>query len=227
LDGSFYPIALNLQDKPCVVVGGGALAAEKVVGLLRSGAEVSVISPTIGPELRQLAETRRIRSVSWRSYHADDLDGAYLAYGASENRELNSRVAADARERGVLVNAVDDIPNCDFFAVSIVRRGDLQIAISTNGLSPAFARWMREYLDEQLPAEFGDLLAVLADVRRAVRSSGKTPPYERWRAAITDDVLELLRVGDGQAARTRILETLTDLPESEPVLHVTRQEGAA
>jgi siroheme synthase-like protein len=212
LPGSYYPIALDLRNKPCVVVGGGALATEKVEGLLGAGVRVTVVSPAVTPELHRLAETERIRVVMW-AYRPADLDGAYLVYGASEDRALNARVAADARERGILVNAVDDIPNCDFFAVSIVRRGDLQIAISTNGRSPAFARWMREYLDERLPAELGDLLDVLAGVRRTVRENGPVPAYERWNTAITEEVLERLRSGDPAGARRRILDVMTAQPE--------------
>jgi len=215
MTGSYYPIALDLRGKPCVVVGGGALAREKVEGLLRAAAQVTVVSPSIDPELVELAGAGQIKTVKWRSYRADDLDGAYLAYGASDDRQLNARVALDARERGVLVNAVDDIPNCDFFAVSIVRRGDLQIAISTNGLSPAFARWMREYLDDRLPEEFGDLLDVLADVRRTLRASGSILPYERWQAAITPEALAHLRAGDREGARQAILASLAEESDRE------------
>jgi precorrin-2 dehydrogenase/sirohydrochlorin ferrochelatase len=154
-----------------------------------------------------------------RPYEPADLDGVFLAYGASEDRTLNARVAADARQVGVLVNAVDDIPNCDFFAVSLVRRGDLQVAISTNGRSPALARWVREYLDAWLPQELGGLLDVLADVRHEVRREGTPPAYERWRDAIDDEVLLRLRHGDERGARSRIYETLTaDAPAAGFVL---------
>jgi precorrin-2 dehydrogenase/sirohydrochlorin ferrochelatase len=202
-----YPIALNLQDRPCLVVGGGGLAVEKAQGLIDAGARVTVVNPAPDARLHDLARDGRI-TVEGRAYEPADLDGIYLAFGASEDRALNARVAADGRTRGVIVNAVDDIPNCDFFAVSIVRRGDLQIAISTGGASPAFARWMREYLEERLPIEFGDLLDVLAEARSTIKARGAIPPYERWKAAIDEKLLRPLRRGDREGARAQLVASL-------------------
>lgn len=200
---SYYPIALDLKDKPCLVVGGGALATEKVEGLLRAGARITVVSASVTADLASLAEAGEIK-LYLRSYHAADLDDIYLAYGATDSKAENALVAADAREAGVLVNAVDDIPNCDFFAMAIVRRGDLQVAISTNGLSPAFARWTREYLDAALPDNLGEVLAALAEVRRDLKSRGVMPPYERWQGAIDDEVNVWLGRDDGAGARERV-----------------------
>jgi precorrin-2 dehydrogenase/sirohydrochlorin ferrochelatase len=202
-----YPIALELQGRACLVVGGGTLAAEKTLGLREAGARVTVVDPQPSPLLQYLAGTDAI-VLRKREYAPADLDGIYLAFGASDDRALNARVATDGRARGVIVNAVDDIPNCDFFAVSIVRRGDLQIAISTGGASPAFARWMREYLEENLPTEFGDLLDVLADARRTIKARGPVPPYERWQAAIDEGLLRRLRRGDREGARAQVLASL-------------------
>jgi siroheme synthase-like protein len=213
MENSCYPVALNLQGKRCLVVGGGALAEEKVEGLLRSGAEVVVVSSEPEPQLIELAAAHEIM-LCLRPYERGDLDGVHLVLAASDDRALNAVVAHDARAEDILVNAVDDIPNCDFFAVSIVRRGDLQIAISTNGLSPAFARWMREYLDAWLPYELGDLLSILAEVRREVKEEGAIPPYERWRAAIDDDVFTRLRHSDREGARRQIVATLRDEREN-------------
>jgi precorrin-2 dehydrogenase/sirohydrochlorin ferrochelatase len=204
---SSYPVALDLHAKPCLVVGGGALAAEKVEGLLRVSARLRVVDPAPNGALRVLGDAGAIDLVV-REYEPEDLEGMTLAYGASDDRELNARVAGDARRAGVLVNAVDDIPNCDFFAMSLVRRGELQIAISTNGRSPAFARWMREYIDAWLPRELGGLLDVLGDVRDAVRRRGEAPPYNRWNAAITEEVVNDIRHGDDGAARAKVRETL-------------------
>ena len=203
----YYPVALDLKGKRCLVVGGGTIASDKVEGLRQAGAQVTVISPVALPGLAELAARGEI-ILHLRPYRREDLAGVYLAYGATDDRAVNAQVAADAREAGILVNAVDDIPNCDFFAVAVVRRGDLQIAVSTNGLSPAFARWMREYLEAWLPQEFGDLLAVLADVRREVKARGPIPAYEHWQAAITDEVLLRLRHDDRDGARERILEAV-------------------
>lgn len=211
---SYYPVALDLQGKSCLVVGGGALATEKVEGLLVAGAEITVVSPTVTPTIAYLAEGGEL-TLRQRPYTSDDLDCIYLAYGATEDRAENARVAADARRLGVIVNAVDDIPNCDFFAVSIVRRGDLQIAISTNGRSPAFARWVREYLDAWIPKAFGGVLDALADVRQDLRAQGTTPPYERWQAAIGDEVFSQLPRGVTDGARKRVYDTVTTPPDPD------------
>lgn len=205
---AYYPVALDLQGRRCLVVGGGSLATEKVEGLLLAGAVITVISPAVTPTIDYLAEGGEI-ALQRRPYASDDLTGIYLAYGATEDRSENARVAADARRRGVIVNAVDDIPNCDFFAVSIVRRGDLQIAISTNGRSPAFARWMREYLDTWIPTAFGGVLDALGDVRRELKAQGTTPPYERWKAAIGEEVCSRLPQGVTDGVRERVYAALT------------------
>lgn len=208
---SYYPVALDVEGKRCLVVGGGTIATDKVEGLLATNAEVVVVSPYVSSRIEELAAENRV-TLHRRPYQSGDLERAFLVIAATDQVEANAGVAADARAARILVNAVDDPPNCDFFAVSIVRRGDLQIAISTGGLSPAFARWMREYLDEWLPTEFSDLLAVLSDVRRTVRAQGPIPPYEHWQAAITDEVLVRLRHGDRAGARDRILEAVSDAP---------------
>jgi precorrin-2 dehydrogenase/sirohydrochlorin ferrochelatase len=194
-----------LNGKRCLVVGGGVIADGKLDALLDASAQVTVVSPAVLPRVATLAAERRI-TLDRRPYQSSDVVGTYLVIAATDDRAANAAVAADARAAGVLVNAVDDIPNCDFFAVAIVRRGDLQVAISTNGRSPAFARWMRERLDATLPAEYGELLAVLGDVRQTLKNRGPIPAYEHWQAAITDDVLAALRRGDRADASARIFD---------------------
>jgi precorrin-2 dehydrogenase/sirohydrochlorin ferrochelatase len=206
-----YPIALVLDTKPCLVVGGGKIADEKLDSLLLAGANVTVVSPGVRPRIADLAHAGEI-TLQQRPYQSGDLDGVYLAIAASDDRPLNARVVTEARAAGILTQAVDDIPYCDFFAMAIVRRGDLQLAISTNGRSPAFARWMRERLDAELPQEYGDLLAVLGDVRDTLKAQGPIPLYEAWRDAITDDVFAALRAGDQETARARISDRLTSIP---------------
>jgi precorrin-2 dehydrogenase/sirohydrochlorin ferrochelatase len=190
------------------VVGGGEIAEGKLDALIAAGACVTVVSPEVRPKIDELAESHQLM-LHRRDYTPVDLDGAYLVIAATDDRSVNARIASDARAAGIIVNAVDDPPNCDFFAVAVVRRGDLHVAISTNGRSPAFARWMRETLDESIPSEYGDLLGVLGEIRDSIRLHGPVPPYERWRAAITDSVLDSLHHGDRAAARNEILEALS------------------
>jgi precorrin-2 dehydrogenase / sirohydrochlorin ferrochelatase len=203
-----YPIALVLDGRPCLVVGGGEIADGKLDALLLAGAVVTVVSPEVRPRIAALAADGQI-TLHQRPYRASDLDGIYLALAATDDRPLNARVVTEARAVGILTQAVDDIPYCDFFAVAIVRRGDLQLGISTNGRSPAFARWMRERLDTEIPAEYGDLLAVLGDVRDRIKASGPIPAYEHWQAAITEDVIAALGAGDRETATARVYERVS------------------
>ena len=211
-----YPIALVLEGKPVLVVGGGKIADEKLDALLRAAADVTVVSPRVRPRIAALAAEGKI-ALRQREYQPSDLDGVWLAIAATDDRTLNARVVTEARAARILTQAVDDIPYCDFFAVSIVRRGDLQLGISTNGRSPAFARWMRERLDADLPAEYGDLLDVLGEVRDAIKAQGPIPHYEHWQAAITDDVFAALRAGDRATAMASIYERVAaGIPASVP-----------
>jgi precorrin-2 dehydrogenase/sirohydrochlorin ferrochelatase len=206
---TYYPVALDLDQKNCLLVGGGEIAEGKLEALIGAGARLTVVSPDVRPRFVELAIAGQLE-LHRRDYHPEDLVGAWLVIAATEDRALNARIAGDARAAGILVNAVDDPPNCDFFAVAIVRRGDLQIAISTNGRSPAFARWMRESLDTSLPTEYGDLLSLLGDIRDRIRKNGPAPPYERWRDAITDDVLDALQHGDRVTAHARLWDALAE-----------------
>jgi precorrin-2 dehydrogenase/sirohydrochlorin ferrochelatase len=200
-----YPIALVLDTKPCLVVGGGKIADDKLDALLLSGALVTVVSPEVRPRIAALAADGRI-TLRLRPYAPGDLAGMALVIAASDDNALNAQVVTEARAAGILAQAVDFIPYCDFFAVAVVRRGDLQLGISTNGRSPAFARWLRERLDRDLPLDYGDLLAVLGDVRDTLKERGPIPEYEHWRDAITDEVFTALSAGDRETATARVYE---------------------
>ncbi len=198
-----YPIALVLDGKSCLVVGGGEIADGKLDALLLAGAVVTVVSPEVRPRIAALAAAGRI-TLRLRPYQSGDRDGAFLVIAATDDNPLNAQVVTEARAAGILAQAVDFIPYCDFFAVAVVHRGELQLGISTNGRSPAFARWMRERLDRELPAEYGDLLTVLGDVRDTLKADGPLPVYEHWQAAISDEVLADLRAGDRETATARV-----------------------
>lgn len=210
-----YPVALDLSDRRCLVVGAGALARDKVEGLQRARGRVLWVLGTVSGDREPVGRDPGDRvEIHARNYRPEDLNGVYLAYGASDDRDLNARVAADGRARGVIVNAVDDIPNCDFFAMAMVRRGDLQIAISTNGRSPAFARWLRERLEAEIPLAFGTLLYAVGDVRDAVRAGGVVPAYDRWAHAIGN---ELDRQNDGARPEGMTARLLSDLMQREQI----------
>lgn len=204
----FYPIALDLRGKRCLVAGGGAIAEGKLDALLASGALVTLVSPDIRPGIAALAEAGRI-TLHLRPFDPVDLSGAFIVIAATDDRAVNAEIAVASRAAGILVNAVDDPPFCDFYAVALSRRGDLQVGISTNGLSPAFARWMREELDASLPPELSDVLGLLGEIRATLKERGEIPAYEHWKAAIDDGLIDELRVGQHAAAHRRVLERLT------------------
>jgi siroheme synthase-like protein len=158
---------LKLDGRKCLVAGGGTVALEKIEGLLRCGAQVSVVSPEAAPAVRKLSETGKIEWIA-RRFVPEDLDGALLAIAATSDREVNRCVFEEAASRSILTNAVDDPPLCDFFSASIVERGDLQIAISTAGKSPALAQRLRREIDAQLDPDLGRWLDDLGDLRQEV-----------------------------------------------------------
>jgi precorrin-2 dehydrogenase/sirohydrochlorin ferrochelatase len=162
-----FPVFIKLAERACLVVGAGEIATAKIDSLLQSGARVLVVAPEAKPEIRELAEFGRI---TWkkRKYQSSDLDGAFLAIAATSDSAVNHAVFADAQQRGILCNAVDDPPNCDFYFPAVVRRGDLQVAISTAGESPAFAQKLRRAFENALDVTLGDWLAAIGQIRRDI-----------------------------------------------------------
>jgi len=158
---------LKLEGRRCAVIGAGAVARPKIESLLRACANVTVIAPEALPEIEAWARERRIE---WRQseFQAADLDGALMVVAATNRKAVNHAVAEAARERGVLCNSVDDPPDCDFYYPSVVERGDLQIAVSTAGKSPALAQQLREQLSAMLPEDVGPWLDALGEQRLRV-----------------------------------------------------------
>ena len=156
---SLLPIFLKLAGRRCLLVGAGNVALDKIRSLLKTGLQLRVVAPDALPEVRQLAAEGKIEWIE-RRFELSDLDGNYLVIAATDSPEVNAAVYRGAVERGILCNSVDDIPNCDFFFGSVVRRGDLQIAISTAGESPAFAQHLRREIDKLLPEDLGPGLRI-------------------------------------------------------------------
>lgn len=211
----YYPIGLDVRERRCVVVGGGAIATRRVQGLLAYGAHVTVIAPALTAELEALAAAGAVAALR-RTYAAGDLAGAVLAIAATDVPMVNAAVADEARAAGVLVNVADAAAEGDFIVMAVVRRGDLQLAISTDGHSPALTRRVREDLERWLPPEYADLAAVQAELRAELRRDGITVPPERWRAAADAEALARLRRGDVAGARARIRAGLIT-PEAGPL----------
>jgi precorrin-2 dehydrogenase/sirohydrochlorin ferrochelatase len=167
---SLFPIFLKLAARPCVVVGAGTIAESKIESLLAAEASVTVIAPEALPRVQEWAAGGEI---VWkqREYRAGDLVGAFLVVAATATAAVNRTVYADASAAGVLCNAVDDPPFCDYYFPSVVRRGELQIAISTAGESPALAQRLRKEINAQLPPDTGEWLMELGRLRREVTAA--------------------------------------------------------
>ena len=164
---SLLPIFLNLDGRPGLLVGAGAVALDKIGSLLRTGLRLRVVAPEARPEIRELAAEGKLEWIE-RRFQPADLDGNFVVIAATGDPAVNAEVYREAVARNILCNSVDDIPNCDFFFGSVVSRGKLQIAISTAGESPALAQRLRREIDEQLPADLGPWLEELGQLRREV-----------------------------------------------------------
>ncbi|HEX4029516.1 MAG TPA: siroheme synthase CysG [Terracidiphilus sp.] len=164
---SFLPIFLKLEGRRCLLVGAGTVALEKIGSLLRTGAVLRVVAPEARDEVSALAREGKLEWVR-KTFEPADLDGQFVAITATNVPAVNESVYRSAVERGIACNSVDDIPNCDFYFGSVVSRGDLQIAISTAGESPALAQRLRREIDAQLPSDLGPWLRSLGELRREV-----------------------------------------------------------
>ncbi len=208
---TYYPIFLNISDKKCVVVGGGQVALRKVRTLLEHGASVEVISPELCPELNKLAEDGKIR-VLRRNYRAGDLQDTSIAIAATSDKSTNLEVVKESRRKAVLVNVVDDAESSDFIAPSYMRRGDVTIAISTAGRSPALARKIRTKLERDFGDEYASLALLIDEVRAEVKQQGIKVDGNTWQRALNLDLLpDLLRRGDGKKAKSILLSNLKSL----------------
>ncbi len=207
MSGFAYPIVLDLTGRPCLVVGGGAVAERKVAGLVEAGARVTVVSPSLTPALLRLATEAPL---SWRprEYAQGDVAGFILVMVATDGRAVNAAVSAECRERGIWVNCADDPVRCDFILPSMLRRGAVTVAVSTGGRSPTMARLVREELEALLPREVAALTDVVASVRSALSEGGRSLDAERWRQALDGELRNLVAAGRTTEARARLRERL-------------------
>ena len=204
----YYPVFLNISGKRCVVVGGGQVALRKVRALLEHQADVEVISPALCSELIELAEGGQIRAFH-RHYQPGDLRKALMAIAATDDSDINLQVAKEARREAILVNVVDDAENSDFIVPSSVCRGDVTIAISTAGKSPALARKIRTRLEKDFGDEYASLARMIDEVRTEAKQRGISVDGDTWQEALDLSLLtDLLREGDSKKARSILLSNL-------------------
>jgi precorrin-2 dehydrogenase/sirohydrochlorin ferrochelatase len=195
---SYYPIFLDLEGRRVVVVGGGGVSARKVEAMIKFGARVTVIAPTCTEEISRWADEGRL-TLARRTYESTDLDAATLVIASTNAPEVNAQIAADCRAHGILVNVVDDTSLCDFIVPAIVENGSIQIAISTGGRSPAFARVVKRDLQTAIGPEYAEMNDILGSLRDAAKSSPKLPADpDRKRffdELIALGIVEMLRDG--------------------------------
>jgi precorrin-2 dehydrogenase/sirohydrochlorin ferrochelatase len=199
-----YPVNLVLEGRRCVVIGGGAVAARKVEGLVAAGAAVVVIAPEISSSIRELGV-----SLVQRGYRPGDLAGAWLAIAATDDPGVNRLVHADGEAAGVWINAADDPQACAFTLPAVVRRGPVMVTVSTAGRSPALAGWIRGQVAAQLGPEVGLLAELLSEARDQLKAAGRSTEDVDWRPALDWDMLELIRSGHTAQARERLQACLS------------------
>ena len=167
---NLFPMFMKLAGRQCLVVGAGKIGEPKIAGLLDTGARVRVVALDASPAVREWARAGQIE-LELRGFSSDDLEGAFLAVVATNSRTLNERVYHEARRRGVLCNVVDVPDLCDFYYPAVVRRGDLQIAVSTAGQSPSLAQKIRQQLEKQFGPAYAAWVAELGETRKLILAS--------------------------------------------------------
>jgi precorrin-2 dehydrogenase / sirohydrochlorin ferrochelatase len=202
---TYYPVYIQLREQPCVVIGGGTIAEGKVKGLLDAQANVTVIAPTLTAHLHDLARQKQITYFA-RAYQPGDLTGAFMVICATDQAEINHQVWEEASTNRQLVNVVDDTPRCNFIAPSILRKGDLTIAISTSGKAPALAVRLKERFQRQIGPEYERFLEIAGELREPL--ARHIPDFETrkalWYELVDSDILNSLARGDEVSARETI-----------------------
>ena len=197
---------LVVEGRPCLVVGGGRVAARKVEGLISCGAQVRVVATRVGGEVRDLVPPA---SIEERPYRRGEVSAYRLAIAATDDPDTNRAVFEDGEDAGVWVNGADDPLHCSFTLPSVLRRGELTLAVATGGRSPALARWLRDRLEVEIGPEYEVLLNLLAEARDLRQSEGTSTDSLNWRKALDSDMLDLIRTGRVTTARERLQACLS------------------
>jgi len=217
---SYYPIFLELEKKTALVVGGGRVAQRKIETMLEYGAVIHIVSKDLTDKLKALVEAGDIYHVGTEFTDAQ-LDKAFLVIAATDDKRLNHEISEKARDKGLLMNAVDQPADCNFIVPSIVKRGDLLIAISTSGKSPAFAKDIRKKLELQFGGEYGAFLALMGRVREEVLAKGFSQDENSriFNKIVSADVPAALARGDLEAVKSCLTDLLPEGVYIEDILN--------
>ena len=207
----YYPVNLDMTNKRCVVVGGGEIAERKVERLLECGAQVTVVSKSLTPVLKARKKTGQMDHID-RDYEDQALDGAFMVIGATDRNDVNERISKEAMARGLLVNIVDDPDRCNFILPSLVQQGDLSIAISTGGKSPALAKKLRKELEKQYGPEYQTLLVIMGILRKRILAGDQRAADNKavFEDLVHSDILQAIREKDRGRVNT-IIHDLTGI----------------
>ncbi len=191
----YYPIFLDVKNRRCLVVGAGQVGMRKAENLVRSGAQVTVVSPVFSEKFCQ-QDARMI--CKNKPYDDTDLEGMFLVFAATDNAELNCRIQQDARENGLLCNVADAPENSDFLLPSTIEQGDLVIAVSTSGTSPAMARTIKNSLSRQFGPEYAVFLQLMGSLRSRLLAQNHSPDTHKnvFYRLIDNNIIELIKAGD-------------------------------
>jgi precorrin-2 dehydrogenase/sirohydrochlorin ferrochelatase len=222
---SYYPILVDLKGKKAVVVGGGQVGQRKIETLLKYGAKVQVISMDLTSELRRHMEEGEITYLG-SEFSREHIDGAFLVIAATDDPSLNHDVSVCAREKGILVNAVDQPLDCTFIVPSILRRGDLVIAVSTSGKSPAFAKKIRKDLENHYGREYEFFLALLGKLRGEVLRKGFSQEENKgiFERLVNSPILEMMRKEEWDGIALLLTEILHRPISKEKILDYLKAE---
>ncbi|MBW1800570.1 MAG: bifunctional precorrin-2 dehydrogenase/sirohydrochlorin ferrochelatase [Deltaproteobacteria bacterium] len=216
---AYYPIFLDLEGKKVVVVGGGAVAQRKILTLLEYGAVVELVSRDLTPRLKQLITEKKIRQIG-REFEKKHLTGAFMVIAATDDAQLNREIGMRAREKGLLINAVDQPEDCNFILPSVLKRGELVIAVSTSGRSPALAKKVRESLEKAFGSEYESLVHMMGRIRKEVLAQ-KRPTEDNTRIfkeIIASKILDAIKKKDVDQM-ARILGDILKRPYSKDDIH--------
>ncbi|HXA33127.1 MAG TPA: bifunctional precorrin-2 dehydrogenase/sirohydrochlorin ferrochelatase [Acidimicrobiales bacterium] len=220
-DSPLYPVALVVDGRQCLVVGGGPIATHKAEGLLNCRAHVTVVAPQISERLRRLAQdtaSDRPRPgplvLEERPYRTGEASAYRLVITATGDPVVDRAVAADAEAAGVWVNSADDVDNCTFMLPAVHRDGDVTVAVSTGGASPALAGWLRDRAAAAIGPEAGTLAVLLDEARRRVRAQGMSTEATDWSAILSGPFVDLVRSGRIDEARALLQAAVDDRANS-------------
>ena len=204
VEAAVYPVALLLQNRWCLVVGGGEIAERKARGLLTAGARVRVVAKEVLPPMRSLAGTAGVESVEERPYRRGEVAGYWLAMAATGDSDVNRAVYEDGEAAGVWVNSADDPASCSFILPAVARQGPVSVAVSTSGYSPALASWLKSHAAEHMGPELAELAELLAEARAKLKAQGRSTEQVDWRPSLDWAMLDLIRSGRRAEAKERL-----------------------